>query len=314
MKKIKLFVFKKLEKSVNFFYKIGISRDTPVVLGIYNFLFKNSWPYGDAIEIQGSKMVVNANEVNPVLRRTFEAYAVNLVHEKATTDLFKKTVKEGDVFLDLGANIGYFTILAARLTGSTGKIFSFEPEPKNFEYLRKNIEINNYNWAEPFLKAVSDKNGMTKLFVCSYDTGHHTINQNEGIEAYGHGRKNEKKSIEIEMVNLDIFLKGKTDRVDVVKMDVEGAEYLALMGMDNILRDNKNIKLFVEFFPLLIEKMGNSPQEFIKKLLVDYGFKIFLIPDDYAALTSEMRELKSVDDVMSYRKGEEDHINLFLKR
>jgi len=314
MNKIKSLLFNWLEKSVEFFYRIGINKNTPGVLAVYNFLFKKSWPYGNMIEIQGSKMIVDASEANPVLRRTFEWYTKNLVHEKATTDLFKKTIKEGDVVVDLGANIGYFTILAAKLAGPKGRVFSFEPEPKNFNYLKKNIEINDYNQASAYQKAVSNQNGTTKLFVCSYDIGHHTINQNKGIEAYSRGRKIEEKSIEIETVVLDSFLEGKTDKVDVVKMDVEGAEMLALTGMDKTLRNNKNIKMFVEFFPLLIEKMGSSPQEFIEKLLNDYGFKIFLIPDDYAALTSEMKELKSVAEVMSYRKENEDHVNLFLEK
>lgn len=314
MNKIKLLVFNKLEKSVEFFYRIGLNRNTPGVLAVYNFLFKKSWPYGNMIEVQGSKMSVNSNEMNPVLRRTFENYAANLVHEKATTDLFEKTVKEGDVVLDLGANIGYFTLLAAKLTGPNGKVFSFEPEPKNFQYLKKNIEINNYNWAMPFQKAVSEKNGTTKLFVCSYDTGHHTINQNEGIEAYSRGRKIKEKSIEIETIALDSFLEGEISRVDVVKMDVEGAEMLALKGMDGILKSNQNIKMFVEFFPLLIEKMGSSPKEFIRKLLEDYKFSMYVIPEDYAAGEGGMKRINNVDEAMSYRKSEEDHINLFLKR
>ena len=89
---------------------------------------------------------------------------------------------------------------------------------------------------------------------------------------------------------------------------------LTLSGMDRILKDNKDIKMIVEFFPLLIEKMGSDPKEFIQKLMQDYNFTIYLIPDDYSALTSEMKKLNNVQEVMNYRKNEEDHVNLFLKR
>lgn len=96
-------------------------------------------------------------------------------------------------------------------------------------------------------------------------------------------------------------------------MDVEGAEALALAGMDNILKVNKKLKMFVEFFPLLIEKMGDSPSEFIRKILEDYRFSVYIIPDDYDASKGETRKVNSVEEVMSFRKKEEDHVNLFLK-
>src|SRR4030042_7144688 len=107
-------------------------------------LFGLLYPYDDIIEIQGSKMYVNVHEKDPSMRSTFRTYALNLIHEKATTELFKTMVKEGDVVLDMGANIGYFTILAARLVGKKGKVYSFEPEPRNYSYLKKNIELNKY--------------------------------------------------------------------------------------------------------------------------------------------------------------------------
>ena len=91
-------------------------------------------------------------------------------------------------------------------------------------------------------------------------------------------------------------------------------EMLALLGMDKTLRSNQNIKMFVEFFPLLIEKMGNSPEEFIRKLLEDYKFSIYIIPEDYDALTGEMKKIMSVEEMMGFRQKEEDHINLFLTK
>lgn len=310
----KHFLFNCLEKLSYFLSSIGINRKTPGIFAVFNFFHRAFWPYQKIIEVQGSKMFMNPNENSYNMRRTLEDYASNLVHEKATTDLFKKTVKNGDVVVDLGANIGYFSLLASRLTGSQGKVFSFEPEPKNYNYLKKNIELNNYNHAQPFQKAVSDKNGTTKLFICDYDTGHHTINKQDGIQAYSRGRIVKERSIDIETVALDNFLKERTNRVDVIKMDVEGAEMLALSGMDRVLKDNKDIKMIAEFFPLLIEKMGSDPKEFIRRLIQDYGFSIYIIPEDYAALTSDMKKLNSIQDVMSYRKNEEDHINLFLQR
>jgi len=310
---IRNILFEILEKSLNIFSKLGINKKTPGALLVYNFLFKHSWPYGKIIEIQGSKMIVNVNDESYSIRRTFESYAQNKVHEKATTELFKKVVKEGNTVVDLGANIGYFTLLAAKIVGPKGKVFAFEPEPKNYSYLVKNINLNNYNQVTALQKAVSNKKGETKLYICDYDTGHHTINQYEGIESYSRGRKTKEHFIEIETIILDEFFKNKEESINVIKMDIEGAESLALAGMDNILKNNKKLKMFIEFFPLLIEKMGNSPREFIKKLLGDYQFSISVIPDDYDALKGRMIKINSANDVMVFRKKKEDHINLFLE-
>lgn len=167
-------------------------------------------------------MYIDVNDPNPNMRKTFQAYGMALVHEEETTALFRRIVKQGDVVLDIGANIGYFTILAAKAVGTAGKVFSFEPEPTNFKYLSKNIEVNGFSNAMPFRKAVSEKAGTSELFVCDYDSGHHTINQFDGIGAYSRGRHSEVHSIPIELVAIDEFLRDKTDRVDVIKMDVEG--------------------------------------------------------------------------------------------
>lgn len=268
------------------------------------------------IEVQGSKMFIDVNDPRANMRKTFHVYGMNLIHEEATTALFKKVVKPGDVVLDLGANIGYFSLLAARLVGNNGKVFAFEPEPINFYYLMKNIGINNYLNIFAIQKAVSQETGKAKLFICSYDSGHHTINQCEGIEAYSQGRPTEKDSIEVDTVVLDEFLEKKTDRVDIIKMDVEGAEAHALAGMRNTLQRNKRIKVFLEFFPLLLEKMGTSPEAFAQSLLNDFGFAVLAIGHDYnlQSCKEELIRVNSTKDLFDLLRGDMDHINLYLTR
>ena len=283
-----------------------------------NFLFGLLWPYENTIEVQGSKMYVNVYDKDPIMRRTFRAYALEGVHEESTTILFKKVVKEGDVVVDLGANIGYFSLLAAKLVGKKGKVYSFEPEPRNYNYLLKNIELNGYDNVFATQKAVGEEAGKVKLYICPYDTGHHTINQYGGIKEYESVYKydsteDKKEFVEVEKVSLDDFFKDRTQQIDVIKMDVEGAEMLALSGMNRIIKENKNLKMFVEFFPLLIREMGSSPEEFIHKLLEDYRFSMFVIPDDYSASKKIIR-IDSVDEIMDLCKGETDHVNLFLEK
>jgi len=253
------------------------------------------------------------------MRRTFRAYAVNRVHEESTTALFRRILKEGDVVIDLGANIGYFTLLAAKLVGREGKVYAFEPEPRNYQYLTKNIQLNGYDNAVALQKAVADKPGKVKLFICPYDTGHHTIQKYDGIQAYRPDFLDEKKEfVEVEQVRLDDFLRGKATKVNVIKMDVEGAEMLALAGMEELIKENKNLTMLVEFFPLLIKEMGQSPKEFVRRLLEDFHFKMYVVEHDYSMKDrvpweAQLR-ISSVDQLMSLYKERNDHFNLYLER
>ena len=316
MNKIKAFFFGILKKIFGILSKLGVNHNTPGAFLIYNFLFRHFWPYGSIVEIQGSQMFMNINDESPGIRTTFQSYASNKTHEETTTALFKKVIKKGDVVVDLGANIGYFTLLAAKLVGKDGKVFSFEPEPKNYNYLKKNIELNNYSNVFAFQKAVSNKDGRTTLFICAYDSGHHTINRDAGIEAYRRGRAGETKEVEVELVRLDSFLEGKVDKVDVMKIDVEGSELLAIEGSKGILDKNKNIKIFLEFFPLLIKEMGSSPEVLIRELIEEHQFNIFVIGHDYAMEKSKEQFLRVTNykEVMSLLRDKSDHINLYVSR
>jgi len=291
-------------------------RKVPHIWVISNFFFRLFWPNRNVIEVQESKMFIDVDDPDLRMRKTFQAYGMNLIHEEGTTGLFKKVVKPGNIVVDIGANIGYFTLLAAKLVGESGKVFSFEPEPKNFSYFKKNLEVNDYKNVFAFQKAVSDKVGKAKLFICSYDSGHHTINQFEGIEAYRQGRTGETEEIEIEVVTLNSFLADKTDKVDVIKIDVEGAEALVINGMKEILKKNNNIKIFLEFFPLLINKMGSSPQQLIESLLGDFKFHLFAIGHDYSASHShsDLIRIQTYEQLQSLLKEEAAHINLYLSR
>lgn len=290
-------------------------RRIPGMLELSNKIFRRVWPKGSVIDVQGNKMYIDINEARPALRYTFQAYGMNLVHEEETTRLFRQVVHPEDVVLDLGANIGYFTILAAGLVGPHGKVYCFEPEPTNFKYLTKNIALNDLSNVDAHQKAVSDSNGEVELFICTYDSGHHTINRFDGIEAYARGRAYERQAISIEAVCIDDFLKGRADKVNVIKMDVEGAEALALEGMRRTLLDN-DVKVFLEYFPLLIRKMGSDEKRYVNSLLHDFGFHVYAIGHDYDMSQTDagLLEIHSYEQLERLIVKEDDHINLFLTK
>jgi FkbM family methyltransferase len=295
------------------------SKLVPFTQAVYEILFHLFWWNKNVIEVQGSKMYVNVFDKDPSMRRTFRAYAINRVHEESTTALFRKILKEGDIVVDLGANIGYFTLLAAKLVGKEGKVYAFEPEPRNYQYLTRNIQLNRYDNVVASQKAVADKPGTVKLFICPYDTGHHTIQKYGGIQAYRPDFVDEKKEfVDVEQVRLDDFFKGKATKIDLIKMDVEGAEMLALAGMEQVIRQNKSLIMLIEFFPLLIKEMGQSPEKFARSLLEDFHFKMYVVEHDYSMRDrvpcEERLRINSVDQLMDLCKERNDHFNLYLDK
>ena len=279
----------------------GVGR-IPGVNAVSTSIFWHLWgSKSPIIEIQGSKMCMSPVGLPKSYQKTFQAYIMQQEWERLMTPLFKEAVEEADIFVDLGANIGYFTLLAARHMGERGKIYAFEPEPTNYSLLLKNIEVNGYNNIIPVQKAVSNTNGTVRFFLDRVDTGGHTIYQPEG----------RKEFIEIESVTLDEFFKDKGFHIDVIKMDVEGAEAAALQGMEEIIRENSNLKLFIEFYPQAIRRSGNSPREFARILLEDYHFSV-LAMSDYSR-DKYYSKIGNADELMNLCL--DGHaVNLFCKR
>jgi FkbM family methyltransferase len=288
------------QRVVRLLWGTGLGR-VPGAYAVHGFLFQLLQPGRDVIDVQGSKMYVNPRGLPQTFRRTFQSYIVSSGWEDLTTQMYKEVIREGDVVLDLGANIGYYTLLAARLTGPKGRVYAFEPEPLNYGLLLKNVELNGYDNVVARQQAVSDKVGRVRFFLDGENTGAHTMYQHEG----GHN------FIEVESVTLDDFFKDRDNRVDVVKMDIEGAEMAALAGMERVIRDNAGIKIFMEFYFPGIKRSGSSPEAFVRRLLEDYHFSVLAIGE----YTRDKKYLKinSADELMRLCDNKKT-ANLFLEK
>jgi FkbM family methyltransferase len=208
-------------------------------------------------EIQGHKMYLDS---------LFAPISVTGIWEPVQTEYIKNNVKEGQVVIDLGAHIGYFTLIFAELVGIKGKVFAFEPNPTNYSLLKKNVSINNFLNVTTTQKAVSDETKKLELFLSENNTGDNRI-----FDANDH-----KKSIEIESISLIDFFKNYNDQIDFIKMDIQGSEVKALRGMLPLLEKNKTLKIISEFWPYGIRAAGDKPEELLE-ILVRLGFKINLI-------------------------------------
>lgn len=187
-------------------------------------------------------------------------------YEPETTKTFKSLIKKGDVVVDVGANIGYYTLLSARAVGNKGKVFSFEPDLMNYSLLEKNVEINGYKNIVLVKKAVSDKNSIERFYINSPNTNSLIFSEDQS-----------EKSINVETIKLDdYFNDNKIKIIKLVKLDIEGAEALALNGMKKLIRENKIISIITEYNPLFLRKQNINPNTFIKEI-IDSGFEIKVI-------------------------------------
>jgi FkbM family methyltransferase len=160
------------------------------------------------------------------------------LHEPQTTNLVKEKVKPGQTAIDIGANIGYFTLLFARAVGVEGIVYAFEPNPFLAKILRYNISINEYQNVKVIEKAISNSPGQARFYI-----NKRAHERSSLIPA----RKSE--IITVDTITIDNFFSPSYPKVDWIKVDVEGNEAKALAGMSEILKRNNEIKLIIEFIP-----------------------------------------------------------------
>ena len=150
-------------------------------------------------------------------------------YERETQQAFRTLVREGDVVLDIGANVGFFTLLAARRTGPGGSVYAFEPLPRNLAYLRRHLELNSVTNVEVLPVALSSSAGTARF-------GSAANPAMGGLAVEG--------ELEVRTETLDELVASKRVRPPgFLKIDVEGAEYDVLMGAAATLTRHRPVLL-----------------------------------------------------------------------
>jgi FkbM family methyltransferase len=159
-------------------------------------------------------------------------------HEMKTTELFIKLVGKGSTVIDVGANIGYFTLLAAKLAGKNGIVFSFEPESTSFSLLAQSVEINNFDNVRLFQECISNVDGQQLL--------HLSATRNKGLNSIA--RDLGGGSVLVPSARLDsIASKFGIGSIDLLKIDVEGAEPEVLEGAERLLSESRVRNIIMEW-------------------------------------------------------------------
>lgn len=294
-RRVENFIFEKL---VSFFSLIGF-RKIPAVCTLSNAihkargiffdsLYKNLKPKGIVLlnNVQGNKMYVNTEDKSMV-----PYLLLDRVWEKYKTELFKKIITQGMTVVDVGAGIGYYTLIAAKLVGKTGIVYAFEPEPCNYELLSKNIELNGFTNIVSIKKAISDKKGRANLYFEKERIVNPSLSRKNVLTASKHKVLKKGGFVEVETISIDEFFQKTVgnNKVDVIKVDSEGAEGLMVDGAEEILKSN-NLKMFIEFWPDGLAKLGTDPLRMLQKLK-EYGFKAKVINEaDQSAVPIEIIE------------------------
>ncbi len=163
--------------------------------------------------------------------------------EISETETVKKIVKQGMCILEIGANVGYYTILMGKLTGKTGKIYAYEPYPRSFDILTRNINLNGLaDIVEVHNLAVSGENTLKKLYLGSASNVHSLINYKVDDENPNY--------IEIETKDIRKILTSADRKVDLLRMDIEGHEREILGRLNSDIEAFLPARIFFEVHPL----------------------------------------------------------------
>ena len=218
-------------------------------------------------------------------------------YEPYETELILRQAKSGDVVVDVGANIGYYTVLLANKVGPNGKVYAFEPDSTNFEILKKNIEANKLENVVMVNAAVSNKNGVSYLYKSKENYGDHKLIKNPLVDKSTSSlKKGGSLREKIKTVKLDDYLKNQ--KVNLMKVDTQGWEPAVFEGAKKIIEKNKPI-IFFEYSPAsykLAKLDGSKMMNWLKKI-----YKKFWWIDEWLYIYKNL-DKKKIDRICKTNK------------
>jgi FkbM family methyltransferase len=244
------------------------------------------------VELQGFSLYVMPDDYighSIIARRAYEPHV---------TSVLRSILREGDVFLDVGANLGYFTLLASSVVGARGRVLALEPNPQNLQLIYESLLHNGASNVVVFPFAASDAAAILR-FV--------TVGSNGGVVT-AHAAAQDH-SLLVQAVILDQML-GDEPRIDAVKMDIEAHEPAALRGMAGIIRRHRP-RLITEFHPWAMRLNNVEPPEAYLRQLIDSGYGLAVILE-----SGELRPAASASEIMSHWRsfGQETlHLDLLAE-
>ena len=229
------------------------------------------------------------------------AIAQHKVYEPHVTRSLSLMLKPGMVFLDIGANLGFFSLLAASKVGETGKVIAFEPNYDNCALIHLSLYANRFRQVMLYPYAVSDQEQMLLVETSGSSNG----------DTVPLDTADDLSDMLVQAVCVDDILSNEP-RIDVIKIDIEGNEMRALLGMRQVIQKHRPI-IFTEFFPSLLQKAsGVSAETYLKELRL-FEYEIFVIHADGNTSNSPQTDVQIMQIWQSLPEPSTKHLDLLLK-
>ena len=225
--------------------------------------------------IFGSMIAGNTREILQQYVYYFGVWEPNLTH------WLPQRLRAGDTFIDVGANIGYFSLLASTLVGPSGRVVSIEASPMTFSDLQYNLEFNRARNVRAVNMAVVDRAGVVNLFQGPpTNVGLTTVIEEEAL------KEGCNFECEIEAAPLSGILEPEEIRLArIIKIDVEGAEWDVVVGMTELLNCcRKDLEIVIEVGPERLARQGKAPTDLLR-MFTAAGFNAYRVENDYSPVS-----------------------------
>ena len=197
------------------------------------------------------------------------------LYESETSNFIGSILQPGDTFVDIGAHVGYFSMLASQLVGPTGAVYSFEPEISNYSHLLEHIEVNGVSNVRPMHMAVGAAPAIAEFFVNADNDGGHALWE-VGRHPFNERSRQSPVTRKVFVTSLDHIFEGRDMRtLKAIKIDAEGAEFAILVGARELLRRHRVPFIVAEINRFGLESMGAS-ERVVRETMTALGYETYL--------------------------------------
>lgn len=246
-------------------------------------------------------------------------------HEAETGAQIKRLLSTGMVFLDIGAHVGYYSRMASDIVGDSGRVVAFEPNPHNHAMLQRNVGARKNVTLQQV--ALAETEGTAELHDYLMMSASGSLHYDETLRDVQLATTQRDvdfaprlddnftpKTYTVRTVPIDLIMRelGITE-VDVVKMDIEGAEMGALRGMQETIAKSPNLALVMEYNPLGLKAFDNVPHEALQEAL-DMGFSSLYVIEADGSLTDYTNQADAIESLTERLMQNMSVVNLLLKR
>jgi len=226
------------------------------------------------------------------------------IWEPFETSLLLSLLAPGSHFVDVGANIGYFSLIAASVVGPEGGVFAFEPDPENFSLLLASAELNGLGQCIHAVQAgLAANDAQGRLFLSEDNLGDHQV----------YATDLERSSLPIQLLDGSHYLADKLSRMDLLKVDTQGAEYDVMLGLTPLLHSLPEVpRILIELTPLSLRHCNSSGRALVE-LLAGLEQPMWIVDHiEHRLVRHTPEELAAWCDDVDAAEGDEGFMNILV--